>query len=118
MGMRVEGRERRRRRVRRKISGTPERPRMSVFKSARHICAQIIDDTAGKTLAAASTYEKQYEGKKGTGNCASAKTIGGNIAERARQKGIESVVFDRGGYRYHGRVKALADAARQKGLKL
>lgn len=113
----IVGRERRRRRVRKKVFGTSERPRMSVFKSARHISVQLVDDNTGKTLAAASTYESVYKGKKNTGSCEGAKSIGEAIAERAKGKGIETVVFDRSGYRYHGRLKALADAARQKGLK-
>ena len=117
MAMIVEGRERRKRRIRRKISGTSARPRMSVFKSARHISVQIIDDLAGSTLVSASTYEVEKGAKSPTGNCNEAKSIGETVAERAKQKGIETVVFDRNGYRYHGRVKALADAARQKGLK-
>jgi large subunit ribosomal protein L18 len=90
---------------------------MSVFRSLKHIAVQLIDDETGATLAAASTCEPAFRGKKGTGNSASAKTVGEIIAERAKEKGIESVVFDRNGCIYHGRVKALADAARQKGLK-
>ena len=102
-------------RVRSKISGTAERPRLSVFRSESNIYAQIIDDAAGVTLASASTVEKAFEG---TGsNCEAAKKIGAVIAERALQKGIEEVVFDRGGYIYHGRVKALAEGAREGGLK-
>ncbi len=113
----ITGRERRRRRVRKKITGSVQRPRMSVFRSAKHIGVQLIDDASGKTLASASTYEKGYSGKKGAGNCTTAKAVGEVIAERAKQNGVDTVVFDRSGYRYHGRVKALADAARQKGLK-
>ena len=117
MGIYLEGRERRKNRVRKKISGTPERPRLSVFRSAKHISVQVVDDVNSKTLAAASSYEKKQTGSKTSGNCVTAKSVGEAIAERAKQKGIESVVFDRSGYRYHGRLKALADAARQKGLK-
>ena len=102
-------------RVRGKISGTAERPRLSVFRSESNIYAQIIDDVAGATLVAASTVEKGFEGNGG--NVDAAKKIGAAIAERALQKGIEEVVFDRGGYIYHGRVKALAEGAREGGLK-
>ena len=102
-------------RVRGKISGTAERPRLCVFRSEANIYAQIIDDVAGNTLVAASSVEKGFEGNGG--NCEAAKKIGAVIAERALQKGIEEVVFDRGGYIYHGRVKALADGAREAGLK-
>ena len=102
-------------RVRSKISGTPERPRLSVFRSENNIYAQIIDDVAGSTLVSASTVEKGFEGNGG--NVEAAKKIGKLIAERALQKGIEEVVFDRGGYIYHGRVKALAEGAREGGLK-
>ena len=102
-------------RVRGKISGTAERPRLSVFRSENNIYAQVIDDVAGKTLVSASTVEKAFEGNGS--NCEAAKKIGAVIAERALQKGIEEVVFDRGGYIFHGRVKALADGAREGGLK-
>ncbi len=102
-------------RVRGKISGTAERPRLSVFRSENNIYAQIIDDVAGVTLAAASTVEKGFEGSGG--NIEAAKKVGAAIAERALKKGIEDVVFDRGGYIYHGRVKALAEGAREGGLK-
>ena len=102
-------------RVRGKISGTAERPRLSVFRSENHIYAQIIDDVAGNTLVSASSVEKGFEGNGG--NCEAAKKIGAAVAERALQKGIEEVVFDRGGYIYHGRVKALAEGAREGGLK-
>ena len=102
-------------RVRGKISGTAERPRLSVFRSENNIYAQVIDDVAGNTLAAASSVEKGFEGNGG--NVEAAKKIGAAIAERALQKGIEEVVFDRGGYIYHGRVKALAEGAREGGLK-
>ncbi|MBI3802889.1 MAG: 50S ribosomal protein L18 [Nitrospirae bacterium] len=106
-------RERRHRRVRRKILGTPERPRLSVFRSLNHIYAQIIDDLSGKTLAAASSLTK---GGESGGNLESAKKIGTKLASLAKEKNITKVVFDRGGYLYHGRVKALADGAREGGL--
>ena len=102
-------------RVRGKISGTPERPRLCVFRSESNIYAQIIDDVAGNTLVSASTVEKDFEGKGG--NIEAAKKVGTLVAERALKKGVEEVVFDRGGYIYHGRVKALAEAAREGGLK-
>lgn len=102
-------------RVRGKISGTAERPRLSVFRSENNIYAQIIDDVAGVTLVSASTVEKGFEGNGG--NAEAAKKVGIAIAGRALQKGIEDVVFDRGGYIYHGRVKALAEGAREGGLK-
>jgi large subunit ribosomal protein L18 len=103
-------------RIRKKMEGTPEHPRLCVYRSLNHIYAQIVDDSKGKTLCSASTVEKDQREKPG-GNIAAAKAIGKLIAERAREKGIESVVFDRGGYLYHGRVKSLADAAREAGLK-
>ena len=101
-------------RIRAKVKGTAERPRLAVFRSVKHIYAQVIDDTQGVTVVAASTNEKN--GANG-GNVAGAKSIGTLVAERAKDKGIKTVVFDRGGYHYHGRVKALADAARQAGLE-
>ncbi|ODN30355.1 50S ribosomal protein L18 [Fervidobacterium thailandense] len=108
----------RHKRIRKKIFGTPERPRLSVFRSEKHIYAQIIDDTKGITLAAASTTEKALREKlQKTWNIEAAKEVGKLIAERALAKGIKEVVFDRGGFKYHGRVKALADAAREAGLK-
>jgi large subunit ribosomal protein L18 len=103
-------------RIRRRLAGTAERPRLSVFRSARHIYAQVIDDGPGRTVAAASSNEKSGA-KQGGGNVAGAKLVGKLVAERARDKGIQAVVFDRGGYRYHGRVKALAEAARAAGLE-
>ncbi|HEX3314063.1 MAG TPA: 50S ribosomal protein L18 [Gemmataceae bacterium] len=106
---------RRRNHVRKKVRGSAERPRLTVFRSSKHIYAQLIDDLNGVTLAAASS--KSAEGLKYGGNVAAAKTIGKLIAEAAKTKGIELVCFDRGHYRYHGRVKALADAAREGGLK-
>ena len=105
----------RHKRVRGKISGTAERPRLSVFRSEANIYAQIIDDVAGNTLVAASSVEKGFEGNGG--NIEAAKKVGAMVAERALQKGIEEVVFDRGGYVYHGRVAALAEGAREGGLK-
>ena len=102
-------------RVRGKISGTPERPRLCVFRSNANIYAQIIDDVNGVTLVSANTLEKGFEGA--TGNIEAAKKVGAVLAERAKAKGIEEVVFDRGGYVYHGRVAALAEGAREAGLK-
>ena len=102
-------------RVRGKISGTPECPRLNVFRSNANIYAQIIDDVNGVTLVSANTLEKEFEGA--TGNCEAAKKVGAVLAERAKAKGIEEVVFDRGGYVYHGRVAALAEGAREAGLK-
>ena len=102
-------------RVRGKISGTAERPRLNVFRSNANIYAQIIDDVNGVTLVSANTLEKGFEGA--TGNAEAAKKVGTVLAERAKAKGIEEVVFDRGGYVYHGRVAALADGAREAGLK-
>ena len=103
-------------RIRGKVSGTLARPRLAVFRSLKHITVQIIDDSEGRTLVAASTTEKKA-GLANGGNVAGAKEIGKLIAERAKEKGIKSVVYDRGGYLYHGRVKALADAAREAGLE-
>jgi len=106
------------RRVRQVVSGTADRPRLSVYRSLSHLYAQVIDDTTGRTLVSASSNDKESRKQtKGGGNVAAAKMVGKSVAERARQKGITQVVFDRGGYRYHGRVKALADAAREAGLK-
>ena len=116
---RQEYRKRRHYRVRNKIFGTPERPRLMVYRSNQNIYASIIDDVSGKTLVSASTISKELKGQiKGhPGNIESAKLVGKAIAEKAKSKGIENVVFDRGGYLYHGRVKALAEAAREGGLK-
>src|SRR5690242_10121842 len=100
-------------RIRRKLSGTSERPRLAVFRSVAHIYAQVIDDSKGTTLVAASSVDKG--GKTNGGNVAAAKAIGKSVAEKAKEKGIKQVVFDRGGYQYHGRIKALADAARAAG---
>ena len=102
-------------RVRGKISGTPECPRLNVFRSNANIYAQIIDDVNGVTLVSANTLEKDFEGA--TGNVEAAKKVGATLAERAKAKGIEQVVFDRGGYIFHGRVAALAEGAREAGLK-
>lgn len=111
-----EARLRRHRRVRGKISGTAARPRLDVFRSSKHIYAQIIDDEAGVTLVSASTMDKDFEGFGG--NVEAATAIGKKVAEKALAKGISEVVFDRGGFVYHGRVKALAEGAREGGLKL
>jgi large subunit ribosomal protein L18 len=101
-----------------KVSGTSERPRLCVYRSLDHIYAQIIDDRAGKTLVAASSADKDTKKNlKGGGNVAAAKVVGKEIAARAKAAGLAKVVFDRGGYKYHGRVKALADAAREAGLQ-
>lgn len=108
-------RQKRHIRVRGKISGTPERPRLNVFRSNANIYAQIIDDVNGVTLASASTLDKEFEGA--TGNCEAAKKVGQLVAQRAKEKGISAVVFDRGGYIYHGRVAALAEGAREGGLE-
>ena len=105
-------------RIRQKLSGSTARPRLAVFRSVKHIYAQVIDDTVGHTLAAASSNEKSDKGGiKSGGNVAGAKAVGKLLAERAKDKGVKAVVFDRGGYLYHGRVKALADAAREGGLE-
>jgi len=103
-------------RIREKMSGTAERPRLNVYRSLNHIYTQLIDDLNGVTIASASTKSKKGEDKRSGGNVAAAKEVGKLIAERAKEKGIKKVVFDRGGYLYHGRVKALADAAREAGL--
>ena len=108
-------------RIRKKLAGTTERPRLNVYRSVNHIYAQVIDDAQGKTLVSATSVEKG-KGVKGDkrptgGNVSSAKEVGKMIAERAKEKGIKKVVFDRGGYLYHGRIKALADAAREAGLE-
>ncbi len=111
-------REKRKMRISGKVQGSAARPRLSVFKSARHIYAQIIDDERGEILAAASTLDKETRGAfKHGGNIEAAKVVGKVLAERARGREIETVAFDRNGFRYHGRVKALADAAREAGLR-
>lgn len=105
-------------RIRKRVTGTTERPRLAVFRSSKHIYAQVIDDGRGVTLASASTTEASTRQNVGSGsNVKAAKEIGKLIAERAKQQGVESVVFDRGGYIYHGRVRALAESAREGGLK-
>lgn len=111
-------RQRRHRRVRAKISGTPERPRLNVFRSLDHIYAQVIDDMAGHTLVSASSIDRELQDKvTGKAKLEAAKMVGELVAQRAQAAGIQEVVFDRGGYKYHGRVKALADGAREAGLK-
>jgi len=112
-----ERRQRIRYRIRKRITGTAERPRMSVYRSNNQIYVQIIDDVAGNTLIAASSLEKEIAAKEGIKKTEQAKLVGNSIAEKALAKGINEVVFDRGGYLYHGRVKNLAEAAREKGLK-
>ena len=104
-------------RIRKKLLGTSQRPRLNVYRSLNHIYVQVIDDLEGKTLVSANSAEGKKEARTKGGNLAAAKTVGKAIAERAKAKGIDKVVFDRGGYIYHGRVKALADAAREAGLK-
>jgi large subunit ribosomal protein L18 len=105
-------------RIRKKIRGTPERPRLAVFRSQSHIYVQLVDDDAGRTLCAASSLDQDVKTKAGRGSSVSAaREVGTLIAGRAREKGVEGVVFDRGGVQYHGRVKALAEAAREGGLK-
>jgi len=105
-------------RTRKRLEGTPERPRLCVHRSSRHIRAQVIDDSKGSTIVSASSLDKEVRAKiKGGGNIAASKVVGKMIAERAKAKGVENVVFDRGGYQYHGRVQALAEAAREAGLK-
>lgn len=114
---RIESKQRRHRRIRRTVFGTPERPRLAVFRSNQHIYAQVIDDTKHHTLVAASTVEPDLKaGLKAGYNCDASTQVGKLIAQRAREAGIEKVVFDRGGNLYHGRIKALADAAREAGL--
>lgn len=112
-----EARLRRHRRVRKKVRGTAERPRLAVFRSNKHISAQVIDDVAGRTLAAASTVEPDLR-SGATGNTDAATAVGRLVAERAKAAGVTRVVFDRGGFLYHGRVAAVADAARDAGLEL
>ena len=112
---RVEARGRIRERIRRKVTGTEQRPRLAVFRSLKSIYAQVIDDASGKTIVSASSLEKDA-GAKGA-NAAAAKAVGALIAKKAKDKGITKVIFDRGGYLYHGNIKALADAARENGLE-
>lgn len=115
--IRREGRLRRHGRVRKKIHGTAERPRLAVFRSNKHLTLQVIDDDAGRTLAAVSTVEAEFRTAGGTGSVAGAQRAGTLLAERAKAAGIGKVVFDRGGFLYHGRVAAAADAAREAGLE-
>src|SRR5688572_19415090 len=115
--IRREGRLRRHRRVRKKIHGTAERPRLAVHRSNKHLSVQVIDDDAGRTLAAASTTEADLRAAGSGGSIAAATRVGTLIAERAKAAGVEQVVFDRGGYRYHGRIAAVATAAREAGLE-
>jgi large subunit ribosomal protein L18 len=123
VGLREQARRRRQERVRKKVRGTPDRPRLSVFKSARHIYGQLIDDVHGHTLAAASSLSPSFRErvqsieKASAGNVSGAKIVGELIAEQARAKGIVQIVFDRNGFLYHGRVKALAEGAREAGLQ-
>ena len=116
---RVEKLQKRHRRIRLKIKGTPERPRMAVHKSLKHLYVQVIDDVNSKTLASASTDSKAFRANGGNSfrNAESAKIVGKEIAEKAKAAGIESVIFDRGGFLFHGCIKSLADAAREAGLK-
>ena len=113
----AELRSRRHARVRKKVIGSSARPRLAVFRSNAHISAQVIDDSSGRTLAAAATVEKDVRAAGGTGNKTAAALVGRLVAERAKAAGVERVVFDRGGFQYHGRVAALADAAREAGLE-
>ena len=118
MGMKIVGRERRKLRIRKRVNGTTERPRLTVFRSAKHIYAQVIDDTTGNTLAHASTLSKDLKGALDEDNkTAAAKKVGTLIATLCKSKKIGKVVFDRNGYMYHGRVSALAQAAREAGLE-
>ncbi|GMV98316.1 MAG: 50S ribosomal protein L18 [Phycisphaerae bacterium] len=110
-------RQRRKMRIRKKVYGTPECPRLTVFRSVKHIYAQLIDDTRGETLVAADSRMKDFGGGSG-GNVAGARRVGQMLGERAKAQGIARAAFDRNGYKYHGRVKALADAAREAGLKI
>lgn len=114
--LKVHKRARRQKGLRKRIFGVPARPRLAVFRSAKHIYAQVIDDLSGQTLASASTVEKQNKSAQG-GNKAAAEQVGKRIAERAQTAGVKQVVFDRAGFRYHGRIQVLADAARKGGLK-
>lgn len=109
-------RDRRKQRIRKKVFGTPERPRLTVFRSVKHVYAQLIDDTTGKTLVSADSRSKDFGGSGG--NVAAAKRVGQMLGEKAKAQGVGQAAFDRNGYKYHGRVKALADAAREAGLKI
>ena len=116
-GQKVQGRKVRHLRIRARVIGTPERPRLAVFRSLNHIYAQVVDDTTGRTLAAVDSRAPDFRQKaKAGGNVAAAKIVGELLAQRAKARGVTQVVFDRGGYQYHGRVKALAEAARTAGL--
>ncbi|MBN1959530.1 MAG: 50S ribosomal protein L18 [Deltaproteobacteria bacterium] len=117
IGRKLVGRERRHVRIRKKVFGTSERPRFNIFRSAKHIYAQIIDDVNGNTLVSSSTMSKSLRGQVTGKKVEQAKAIGMAVAEACKAKNIETVVFDRGGYRYHGRVKAIAEGAREGGLK-
>ena len=114
---RHDSRLRRHRRVRKKIHGTAQRPRLAVYRSNKHLVAQLIDDDSGRTIVSASSLESEFRGKLSGGNVAAAKAVGGLVAQRAKQAGISKVVFDRGGFLYHGRIAALAEAAREGGLE-
>lgn len=117
-GSKAEARKKRQRRVRSKVFGTPDRPRLNVYRSSNNIYAQIIDDIEGHTLVSASSLEDEIKNNVShTGNKETAKLVGALVAERAIEEGIKKVVFDRAGYKYHGRVKSLADGAREKGLE-
>jgi large subunit ribosomal protein L18 len=113
----AKGRDRRRRAVRKKINGTPARPRLSVFRGNKGMSCQVIDDVQGSTIVYASSLEKEFKTASPANKTEAARLLGAMIAKRAVEKGVTTVVFDRGGYKYHGRVKALADAARENGLK-
>jgi large subunit ribosomal protein L18 len=116
-GQKVKGRKIRHVRIRQRVVGTPERPRLAVFRSLNHIYAQVVDDTTGRTLAAVDSRAPDFRQRaKAGGNVAAAKIVGELLAQRAKARGISRVVFDRGGYQYHGRVRALAEAARAAGL--
>jgi large subunit ribosomal protein L18 len=117
MSQKTESRARRHRRVRKKVRGTAARPRLTVFRSSKHVYAQLVDDVAGRTLASASTMESEVRAGV-TATVDAAKEVGRRLGERAKAAGIEAVVFDRGGFRYHGRVAGVADGARDAGLKL
>lgn len=110
-------RSRRRQGIRKRVIGTPERPRLCIYKSLNHFYAQVVDDLAGKTIVSASTRDKAFTASGGTGNTAAAGSVGTLIAQKAKAAGISQVAFDRGGFRFHGRVKALAEAARKAGLE-
>jgi large subunit ribosomal protein L18 len=116
MSVKTNSRTRRHLRVRKKVRGTAARPRLAVFRSSKHVYAQVIDDVAGRTIASASTMEVSAS-STGGGTVAAAKSVGERVAERAKEAGVETVVFDRGGFKYHGRVAAVADGARGKGLE-